>query len=285
MQLSADLILSVPGTLLGEGPVWDYRTEILWWVDILQGRLNAYEPSKGSNTTYEIGQYVGAAVPRKAGGLVLALHEGLAFFDPETKELDHFSDIEKEIKENRFNDAKCDAKGRFWAGSTQISHEQPVGVLYCLENESLELIPKIEGVTISNGMAWSSDQKTMYYIDTPTMEVKAYHFELETGEISFDRVALTFEESMGFPDGMTIDENDHLWVAFYGGNKVACFDPISGKQLHQVDVLGERTTSCAFGGPELDTLYITTAAKEGDPFGGALYACKPGVNGVKANFF
>jgi len=160
---------------------------------------------------------------------------------------------------------------------------KPIGSLYCL-NQDLKILHKLPNISISNGLAWTSDGRIMYYIDTLKQSVQRFYYDTLTGLLSDQRVALKFTGE-DWPDGMCIDENDHVWIAFYGAGKVCCYDPNSQKKLAQIDVPAACTTSCTFGGENLDQLFITSAAKEGDRLGGALFVAEPGVKGKKANFF
>ena len=283
--MKAELLIHLPEMNLAEGPVWDHRDQTLWWVDILEGNLYNYHPEARSHSSFAVGQYLGAAVPREKGGFVLALAEGFAFFDPDTRQLDFIHDPEADKPGNRFNDGKVDPAGRFWAGTTEFLHEEVTGSLYCLSPETMNIQKTLSSVHISNGLAWTKDAQTFYFIDSPTQQVQAFDFDLPQGSLSNGRIVLDFAPEMGTPDGMSIDDHDHLWIAFWGGSKVACFDPISGKQLDQIDVPAVKTTSCTFGGPDRDTLFITSAAKEGDPYGGAIFSAKPGVKGPLSSFF
>lgn len=282
--MKAQPVLRIENTLLGEGPVWDYRRKELWWVDIENGLLHFYHPQKDRNRTYGIGQMVGAAIPCEKGGLILAMHHGLAFFNPDTEELNPIVDPESDLPGNRFNDAKCDPAGRLWAGTMAIDKPRnKVGSLYCLDS-SLQVTKKLSDITVSNGLAWNRAADRMFYIDSETQIVWSFLFDLESGEIEKEADALKFERII--PDGMCIDENDNLWIAFYGSAMVCCFDPKTGEQLEQIDVPAKQTTSCAFGGESLDTLYITSSNRvEKSEWGGSLFAVKPGVKGRKANFF
>jgi len=283
--MTVELLLHIPDTELGEGPVWDPRTQMLWWVDILKGRLHGLDPATDTTQTYEMGQYLGAAVPRESGGFMLALQRGLATYDPGSNTLKMLHDPEPDKPENRFNDGKVDPAGRFWAGTMEIDPQNPNGSLYCLHPGTNKVEVKRTGVYISNGLAWTQDQQTFYYIDSLTFKLVAFDYEVSTGVISGERDAIVFDRDLGTPDGMAIDKDDNLWIAFYEGAKIACFDPRTGKQLDQVDVPAHRTTSCAFGGENLDTLYITSAAKGGDPFGGGLFIAQPGVSGPPITYY
>ena len=147
-------------------------------------------------------------------------------------------------------------------------------------------------ITVSNGMAWSPDASTFYFIDSPTRKIRAFDYERATGEISNERVAVEVPKSMGAPDGMTIDENGNLWVALWGGRKVACWDPGSARLEATIDVRADQVSSCAFGGPNLDELYITTAREGLDedrlrtqPLAGGLFRAKPGPRGLPTRCF
>lgn len=283
--MKAALILHIPDTRLGEGPVWDAHSRRLWWVDILNGRIHAFDPDRRENRTYDIGEYVGALALRQSGGLLLALASGFAFYDPEQAQLTPIADPEADRPGNRFNDGKCDPAGRFWAGTMDHAEQAASGSLYCLDPDGMAITRYLEGIRISNGLAWTKEEDRFYYIDSPTRKVQAFHYDRRSANIEYDRDVLTFDPAFGFPDGMCIDEEDQLWIAFYGGAKVRRFDPERGRQTWQIDVPAQCPTSCCFGGNNLETLYITSAAREGDPLGGGLFAVKPGLRGVKTALF
>ena len=267
---------------LGEGPVWDHRTNTLYWVDIERCLLYAYDYAGGHNRSFQMGEYTGAAVPTTSGRLVVALQNRIIWYDPRTSQSEALCEPEPGLRSNRFNDGKCDPKGRFWIGSTQVDHKDPSGVLYCVDQKGT-FTPKLEGLLVSNGLAWSADGTSLYFIDSPRHTVQQFDFDLDSGNIEFRGEALTFGEDR-IPDGMAIDNNGNLWIAFYGAGTVACFDVSSKKELISIPVPAKNTTSCCFGGPDMDELFITTAKRD-DPQGGGLYLCKPGVTGPRANFF
>lgn len=286
---TATLILDAQATL-GEGPIWDTREKALWWVDINEHRLHRFDPATKRNQTYTIGQFVGTVVPRAKGGVMLAVQHGLAAFDPATDRLEMLAEPEAHIPENRFNDGKCDPAGRFWAGTLEIVEQNmQAGSLYCLHADH-HVEKRVEHIGISNGLVWTSDKRTMYYIDSPTRRVDAFDYDNATGSISNRRPAVRLPENLGFPDGMAIDAEDHLWVACWGGWCVARFDP-RGLRPHEpverIAVPASQVTSCAFGGPELTDLYITTARRDitgkalvMQPHAGGLFHARPGVRGV-----
>ena len=283
--MKAELLIHVPETKLAEGPVWDHRDQSLWWVDIPNGKLYQYRPDSQSHTSYAVGRALGAAVPRSQGGFVLAMADGFAFFDPDTETLEAFLNPEEDLPQNRFNDGKVDPSGRFWAGTMDNLEKDQSGSLYCLSPDTLQADRTLTGLSISNGLAWTRDEQTLYFIDSPTQCVQAFDFSPKNTSLANRREVLHFDPEFGTPDGMTIDEEDHLWIAFWEGSKVACFDPVSGRQLDQIDVPANRITSCTFGGEKWDTLFITSAAKEGDPLGGAIFKASPGVKGSAVQLF
>jgi sugar lactone lactonase YvrE len=287
----ATLILDAKATL-GEGPIWDVRENVLWWIDINECRLHCFDPATDSNETFDIGQRVGTVVPRTSGGLMLAVQNGFASYDPTTHQLEIVADPEVHLPQNRFNDGKCDPAGRFWAGTLELVEEDmTAGTLYCLFPDG-RVEPRVPDVGISNGIVWTSDKKTMYFIDSPTRRVDAFDYNNETGEISNRRTAIALPEGIGYPDGMTIDSEDKLWVALWGGWGVARFDPMTGQLLEKIDVKASQVTACAFGGPELKDLYITTARRDlegaalnDQPHAGGLFHRAVDVSGVPASAF
>ncbi|OXM83550.1 SMP-30/gluconolactonase/LRE family protein [Paenibacillus rigui] len=284
-QPQVELVLDAQAQL-GEGPCWDERSGLLYWVDIAGKKVHAFNPLDRSDRSVALDQMVGAAVVREAGGLVLAMEQGFYTLDWDTEQLTAIQDPEPGQAGNRFNDGKCDAAGRFWAGTMDKKEQGPAGALYCLESDRT-VRKAIEGVTVSNGLGWSPDGRTMYYIDSPTKRVVAYDFDVETGSLTHRRTVVTIPADGGFPDGMTVDAEGMLWVAQWGGWQVSRWNPYTGEQLTAIPVPVERASSCAFGGANLDELYITTArigateeelAKQ--PHAGSLFCVKPGVAGL-----
>ena len=265
---------------LGEGPAWDARTQTLYWLDILKKLVYA-----GSNLLIELDDFVGCIAPRTNGGLVLTQRLGFASLEVGSAKLNLVSILENEPSNNRFNDGKCDPRGRFLAGTMDMSEKNPTGSLYSFDGTSITRL--LSGITISNGLTWSPDHKTFFYIDTPTREVKAFDYELETGAISSPRVAVRVHESLGWPDGMASDIQGNLWIAMWGGAQVTKWDPNTGKLLEQIPVPALNVSSCAFGGRDLNVLYITTARKGMDeaelkqyPLTGGLFRLETDVEGM-----
>ncbi len=244
--------------LLGEGPVWDAARKLICWVDILNGAIHEYSPQQKTHRTIEAHQMIGSMAVCTDGNFIAALQNGFAFIDRESGEIKMIADPENHLPNNRFNDGKCDPAGRFWAGTMSLSQEVGVGNVYMVEN-NFPYTKKIESVTISNGMAWSLDHQTFYYIDTPVFEVVAYDYDKNSGHISNKRTAIKIDEKDCNPDGMTIDNEGMLWVAHWDGWQLTRWNPNTGEKLHSIKLPVSKVTSCTFGGDNYEDLYITSA--------------------------
>ena len=277
--------------LLGEGAFWNHKTQELYWVDIVDNTLHIYNPSTKKNQAIKTPSSIGTVVPYTSEKAIVALADGIYKIDLKSGGLGLLSDVESNIPENRFNDGKCGPDGNLWVGSIHYNQLKYNASLYKVE-ENGTTTKMIDSVTNSNGIVWTKNSKTMYYIDTPTQSIKAYDFDINTSTISNERIAVKIPEEDGFPDGMAIDEEDMLWVGMWNGKAVARFNPISGKLISKIAVPAVNVTSCAFGGENLDVLYITTSSLgmtdeevETYPLAGSIFKVKPGVNGVKSTFF
>ncbi|ULC60546.1 SMP-30/gluconolactonase/LRE family protein [Flaviramulus sp. BrNp1-15] len=276
---------------LGEGAIWNHETQELYWIDIEGMKVHIYNPKTKTNRTIDTPSRIGTIVPIDSEKSVVALHDGVYILNTKTSEYTLLSDAEANIPSNRFNDGKCDPSGRLWVGSMDLNTKPHAANLYMIDAKG-EASLKVDSVSISNGIIWSANKKTMYYIDTPTQEIKAFDYDDATGNISNERVAVKVPDSLGGPDGMAIDENGNLWVGMWGGSSVTCFNPNTGQVVSKIDVPAANVTSCAFGGKNLDTLFITSAAlymsednQKKYPLAGALFKAVPGVKGVKSDFF
>ena len=275
-------------SLVGEGAIWDARRQRLLWVDILGHLLFIYDPATGKNRGINLLQAVGTVVPRAKGGVVVALHNGFARLDPETERMTPIADPEADLPGNRFNDGKCDPAGRLWAGTMAFDgmRDREQGALYCLDADGA-VTRKLGRISISNGIVWSADARTMYFIDTVKNDVRAFDYDLETGAIANERVMVR-NDGDGHFDGMTIDAEGMVWIALFGGGAVKRYDPQTGEHLATIELPVSCVTSCAFGGPDLDQLYVTsgsyrlTAAELAEqPLAGSLFRVVPGVLGVR----
>ena len=270
--------------MLGEGPVWDARERRLIFVDILDGLVHSVDPTTAELETLAVGEPVGAAVPRERGGLVLATRSGFALVDPRDRRITPLREIDEgPIPGNRMNDGKCDARGRFWAGTQSDESERRAGGLYRLEADG-SATRVLGGIGISNGLDWSEDGRTFYFIDTPTRAIDAFDFDPEPGALSRRRRVVEIPAEHGLPDGMTIDAEGGLWVAMFGGSAVHRYAP-DGSLDRVVSLPVSLVTSCAFGGPDLDELYVTSAAHRlsaPEPLAGSLFRLSPGTHGRPA---
>jgi sugar lactone lactonase YvrE len=288
-RISAELVADARATL-GEGPVWDDREQCVWWVDILGESIHRTDPLTGQDDTISVGQMVGTVGLRERGGLVAAVRDGFIAVDPASGRIERLAEVEADRPSTRMNDGKVDPDGRFWAGTTDIEHRPGLGTLYRLDAD-LTVHAMLRDVTISNGLDWNADRATMYFIDTPTRRVDRFSFDPSTGSIADRTKAVSIRPGAGDPDGMTLDAENHLWVALWDGWAVERYSPDGGLEL-RVDVPAAQATSCAFGGSDLDVLYITTAQKgfpaqgrPDQPHAGGLFACRPGARGRPAHRF
>lgn len=271
--------------ILGEVPVWDVAEQALYWVDIEGALLQRFVPATGARRSWHLPERVCAFALREAGGLVLALASGFAFFDPETGAIHRLAAPEAHLPGNRMNDGKCDRRGRFWAGTMDDSLKARTAALYRLDPDlSCERMESRIG--ISNSLAWSPDDRTFYFADTLQRKIFAYDFDLATGAIANRRVFADCADQPGAPDGSTIDAEGFLWNAQWDGWRLVRYAP-DGSIDRIVDLPVQKPTSCMFGGPDLATLYVTSAIWDlsGDalirqPWAGAVLALRPGVAGL-----
>jgi sugar lactone lactonase YvrE len=273
--------LPVPRAALGEGPCWDAAAGCLYWTDIPAHRVHRLA-SDGTHTAWQTGQPVGAVVPRAGGGLLLAASDGFLTLDTDTGLLTMIARVEPEVPENRLNDGACDRAGRYFGGTMAGDEAPGAGSVYRLDPDH-QVTKLFSGVGISNGIGWSPDERLMYYIDSLTYRVDVFDFDPAAGALSNRRRFTSVGEGGVMPDGLSVDAEGCVWVALWGGSAVRRFSPDGTLDL-VLDVPAENVTSCAFGGPDLDILYITTADGPGGS-GGALFACEPAVTGLPANPF
>jgi sugar lactone lactonase YvrE len=275
------------GAELGEGPIWDSRTNRLIWVDILAMRILLTDVRTAATEVIGVPLHVGAVVPRAAGGFVAALQDG--FWVVGDGPAHRITPVAEARQGLRFNDGKCDPAGRFWAGTMAYDHSTGAGALYRLDSDGRATL-LLDGVTISNGLAWSLDGRTMYYVDTPTQRIDAFSFTPATGEISDRRSVIRIPPEVGAPDGLTIDAEGGLWVALWGGAAVHRY--LDGRLDRVINLPVSQPTSCTFGGEDLDELYVTSAweglsikERQAQPLAGALFRVRPGVRGIPPAVF
>lgn len=280
--------------IIGEGPVFDADHKILYWIDILGNTIYSFDFLNSCVDTMVLNQNIGCVAIREKGGLIAALQDGFYFVEFLQKTLKKISDPEIDKPNNRFNDGKCDSSGRLWAGTmsknldTGYGEYSPDGSLYCLTTD-FDVLKKMDGVILSNGIDWSPDDKTLYFIDSPTRNVQAMNFNSKTGEIGKRRPVIIIPEKLGIPDGMCVDAEGMLWVALWGGGAVTRWDPGNGKMLDKIAIPALNVSSCTFGGDNLDELYVTTARIGTDtsefPNAGGVFKLEPNVKGLAAYKF
>jgi len=274
--------------VLGEGPLWHEERNSFFWVDIEGKFLNEWQQETCRVSCWRMPQRIGMAAQVNDHLFIIALQDGLASFDLRNGAVKWLKDLEKDIASNRPNDGKCDVAGRLWLGTMDVDCSEDSGALYCID-QNFQVQKKLGGLTISNGMAWTKHNDRMYFIDSATRRIDSFLFDPETGNIIFERTAINVPENMGSPDGMTIDEEEMLWVAHWDGFAVNRWNPITGELLATIEVPVPQVSSCTFGGPQLDKLFITTA-KTGMteemlkkyPMSGDVFVAEPGVRGRRA---
>jgi sugar lactone lactonase YvrE len=276
----------------GEGPVWDSRGDELLWVDVGAGRLHRGRPEPGGVRhlgTLEIGVALGAVSPAHNGGWILAAGLGFASADRDGR-LTWLAEPEAGRPELRMNDGACDPLGRFWAGSMAYAETPGAGTLYRLDPDG-SVHPMVRGTTISNGLGWSHDGTTLWYSDSGMGSVDTFDFDVAEGTVTHRRTMIRIDPDDGVPDGLTVDAEDHVWVAIWDGGEVRRYTP-AGELVMRVPLPVSRPTSCCFGGTDLATLFISTACKDltrdqlrTQPDAGRLFAADVGVRGVSAQPF
>lgn len=271
--------------LLGEGPLWCPRDRVLYWVDIKGRAVHRYRPADGLCETTETPDEIGCVSLRENGGLIAAFRSGIGFFDLQTQSLEMIADPEAHLPGNRFNDGKCDRRGRLWTGTMDDNAEQATGSLYRL-SAGLEMVKVLSGIIVTNGLGWSPDDKTMYFTDSENRTILAFDYDLESGQTANQRVFAEIPEDAGVPDGLTVDSQGFVWGAHWDGWRVTRYDP-SGRVERVIEMPVPRPTSCMFGGEDLDKLYVTSASiglseeqLAQAPLSGGLFEIDPQVRGL-----
>ncbi|HEX4327008.1 MAG TPA: SMP-30/gluconolactonase/LRE family protein [Burkholderiales bacterium] len=291
MSQSPECVLRCANNL-GEVPLWCADSRRLWWVDVKAPALQSYDPDSGAHAQYPLpGRAAGSWGFRKQGGMVLALQDGLYSYAPQTGACELLAGIESHETAHRLNDGRCDRKGRFWVGSMHESdRSEPRGALYKVGTD-LSVTSMFGPVMVPNSIAFSPDDRLMYFADTPTRKIWVFDFDLEEGRLSNRRVFFDLVNSPGTPDGSTVDADGCLWNAEYRGARVVRYTP-QGKIDRVIELPVSQPTSCIFGGDDFGTLYITSAAQKLDPAerarqpeAGGLFAVRVGVQGMREPAF
>jgi len=270
---------------LGECPVWSVAEQALYWVDINAPALHRFDPATGDDTAMAMPESIGCFALRSQGGFVVALRGGIWLAGPDGTLERKIADAPYDPAHHRFNDGRCDPQGRFWAGSMNEQRDADSAALVRVDRDH-RVTPVLRDMMISNGLAWSPDGRTMYHTDTPTRTIHAYDFDAASGLPSHRRVLAHFADATHRPDGAAVDSEGCYWTAFYGGGKVARLSP-AGAVLAELPVPAQCPTMCAFGGPDLKTLYVTSARQfRSDeeltrlPLSGGLFAMAVAVPGL-----
>ncbi|KAK3088774.1 hypothetical protein FSP39_023620 [Pinctada imbricata] len=284
-----------------EGPHWDDSSNTLLYVDILKKGIHRWNPETKENEGIQLGETVGFVVPARKGGLIAGLGLTLSHVDWETKKVTCLHKV-NEAPTSQFNDGKCDPIGRVWSGtygemkdSNDLSTMEHIGHLYSMDVDG-SLMDRLDKIGISNGLGWTEDNRTMFFIDSIPRKVYAFDFDINDGSIKSQRTVVQFtgtKDEMGVPDGMTVDTEGKIWIAAFGASKVFRFDPETGKQLLSITLPAKRVTSCCFGGKNHDELYVTTSvlgANEAEikafPQSGSLFRIRGlGVKGFPATMY
>ncbi|MFV0490313.1 MAG: SMP-30/gluconolactonase/LRE family protein [Pseudorhodobacter sp.] len=286
-----DLTCILPwGAQLGEAPVWHAESGRLLWVDILHPAVYRFDPQTGVNEVCNTGKLVSAVIPSDEGRLIVAGQGGLEWLDFEGRQMHPFVHPEAGMLDNRLNDAKVGPGGAIWVGSMRMDATRPSGSLYRVGRDGA--VGQLEtGLTVSNGLGWSPDGATFYFVDTVPGLIYAYDTVPGEGSLSNRRVFARIAPEEGRPDGLTVDSEGHVWCAIWDGWRVNRYRP-DGKLDRVIDLPVPRPTSIAFGGADLATLYITTARTRlpastlaEAPLSGGLFACRPGMAGLAVPSF
>ena len=274
---------------VAEGPFWDDSEQQLYFVDIVNKQIKIFSSSSTPVETIQFNQEISAVFLDEKSDLIVAARDGIFAATRDGVLETSLAPIELEDTSIRTNDAKCDANGRMWVGTMAFDFTPGAAALFSFDSKVLkEVVPDL---TVSNGIGWSLDKKTMYFIDSPTKRVDSFDFDIESGELRNRRPFLLLSDLDAFPDGLTTDEDGGVWVALFGGGEVRRFDA-QGTLTHIVEIPVKQVTSCCFGGADMSELYITTAQNGMDsdslirqPLAGSLFRAKTAFKGSKSNRF
>lgn len=276
---------------LGETPLWCWRTNVLWWIDIEKPKLQSFDPATGRHRVIPFDtRFLGSIALRRKGGLLVALDRKLYTFDPDAGTLDLFCTVEADDVDNRLNDGRCDARGRLWIGTMDNRILEPTGAFYSVDPDGT-VTRHFDDVRVTNSVAISPDQKTLYFSDTRRFTLYAFDLDVDAGTISNRRVFVDYTATRDRPDGACVDSEGFVWNAIFGGGRVVRYAP-DGRIVRTIPVPVTHPTCVCFGGADLATLYITTARKfltpeqlAAEPWAGSLLATEPGVRGLPEHMF
>jgi sugar lactone lactonase YvrE len=270
--------------VLGEVPRWHQTEQALYWIDALKPAIHRLDPATGEVESWTPPEKLGSFAPSAGGGLVIAGRNGFALYDPRSGHFERIADPESNAAENILNDGRCDSRGRFWAGSMTKTMKGASGRLYRVDHGRVDALD--DDIWVSNGVAWSPDDKTMYFADSHVHTIFAYDYDIAAGAIGKRRVFAETSCRSGVPDGASVDAEGFVWSAMFDGDCLARYAP-DGRLERTVPMPVSRPTACAFGGGDLRTLYVTTARFRMPPeklatedYAGGLLALDVGVKGL-----
>ena len=290
--MSKPEVVAGGNAILGESPLWSPAEAALYWVDINNPTIHRLDPATGTRERWHIETEIGSIGLAGPGRMVAGLRTGAHYVDLETGKIEPICDPEGEgrFNRNRMNDGKIDRAGRFWVGTMNDPGHQPLGTLYRIDRDG-GAAPVLGGIRVPNALCWSPDSRVMYFTDSYSHQIWAFDFDLETGAMENKRVFAAIAEDAGVPDGATVDADGFVWCAHMFGSRVSRYAP-DGSLDRAIALPVPQVTSCAFGGADLETLYITTASLRMDraalaeqPLAGALFAVDPGVRGLPEPVF
>ncbi|AAT43492.1 SMP-30/gluconolactonase/LRE family protein [Picrophilus oshimae] len=267
--------LNIEPQRLGESPIYIRELDTFLWVDILNGDIFSYNGN--AKMEMHVNDMITSISPYKGTEVIASLRDGIAIIDWKNKITNTL--LKLDFPENiRFNDGRCDARGRFFIGTMDMNEKEPLGALYKFSGRKLERV--LDNVTISNGIAWSLDSRFMYYIDSPRKSVQVFDYDLSMGRITRHLYDIDLKNYSGVPDGMAIDINNNLWVAIHGSSLISVIDPAKNEILNEVKIAAKKVTSCTFGSVNMDKLFVTSAY---DGTGGIPFIIDTGSRGVELN--
>jgi L-arabinonolactonase len=271
--------------LLGESPVWCPLDNVLYWVDIKRPAVHRFHPGTGSSRSWPMKEEVTSIGLRQGGGAILSLRSIVSTFDFLTGKVSKLTAPILQQPNMRFNDGRCDRRGRFWVGSLHEERQPETASLYRIDPNGL-YTETLKGITVSNGIAWSPDSRVLYFADSWTRTIFSFDFDLESGTLHNKKIFVQLPEGAGVPDGATVDAEGFLWSAIFDGGCVTRYAP-DGSVDRVIKMPVQRPTSCAFGGDNLGVLYVTSASmglteqqRIDAPLAGGLFAIDAGVKGL-----
>lgn len=292
MSAPACTVVEAPQTVLGEGPMWSVREQVLYWIDIVSRRLLRLRPETGKVDVRELPYAPSAVIPRESGGLLLVTKKGMALMDFDKPEITSIPVQLVDFSREVFNDAKCDRTGRLWVGTRDLHVSEPTGGLFCMESD-FSMHRRGSGLVVSNGIAWADGGRTMYHVESKPGRIDAYDFDASTMSLSNRRVFRDYakEGAAAFPDGCAADADGGLWVAEVGDWHIRRYTP-NGRLDREIRMPFQKPTSVMFGGADLGTLYVTSmrfgltdAALAEQPLAGSLVQIEVGVKGQPEHLF